>query len=146
MVDHLAGHRVHMRAVLGGPDPVDKGHGELLVGRAVSHNNGPAVVRRLGHHRCTVGEERLGILQQTATLDQLVVVRYLHILAQRHGQIPHTTLNQPTHAVGDLRHAEPRKVRLPPDGHTQHIGLLLWRRNLGLANLGHVVSERLLIQ
>jgi len=131
-------------ATLRGPDTVDEGHAELLVHRTIGYNNVPAIIRRLGYHR--LAPERLGILGQAAALDQLAIERNLDVLAQRHRQIPDTTLNQTTHTLRNLRHTEPRKVRLPPDTHTQHIRLLLLRRDLRLADLGHVVGERLLIE
>ena len=146
MIHDLASDGVHVRTVLRSPDAVHEGHRELLVGRAVGNHNSPAVVGRLRDHGHPVREERLRIVHQTAALDQLRVPSHLHILAQRHGQIPHTALNQALHVGRNLRHTEPRKVRLPSDRHAQHIRLLLRRRHARLADLGHVVFETLLVQ
>ena len=106
----------------------------------------PAVVWRFRHNWSTIGQECLGVVQQCPALHQLSVVADLDLLAQSHRQIPDSALDQTAHTLRDLRHAEPRKVRLPPNAHAQDIWLLLRSCHAWLADLGHVVLERLLIQ
>ena len=106
----------------------------------------PAVIRSLRNNWSTIGQECLGVVQQCPALDQLAVVGHLHFLTQSHCQIPDTALDETAHASGDLRHTKPRKVRLPPNRHAQDIGLLLRSCHGWLADFGHVVLERLLIQ
>ena len=141
MIDHLAGDRVHMGSVLGGPDAVHKGHGELLVGRAVGNGNVPALVGRLIHHR--LAPKPLGVLGNVLALDGCPVPRDLGVLAQRHCQVVDTALNQGLHVGANVLHAEARKVGRP---RYAHVGLVLALLRGGCANVRHVVLEGLSVQ
>ena len=129
-----------MSSALGRPDAVHKGHTELLVRRTVGDRNVPALVRSLVDYR--IAPKRLRILGQVLTLDGRLVEGNLHLLPQRHGQIVDATLDELTHSLVDLRHAEASKVGSPV---YTDVGLLLARLDDRLSNLSHVLLERLSI-
>ena len=95
MVDHLAGDGVHVGSVLGCPDAVHKGHGELFVCRTVGNGNVPPLVGGLVDDG--VAAKCLGVLGQVLALDGRAVPADLDVLAQRHGQVVDAALNQRLH-------------------------------------------------
>ena len=130
-----------MRPALGRPDAVDEGHLEEVVRRRRRHRNLPPLVGRLVDH--SVRPKRLCIIHQTPTLYDRAVVGHLHLLADRHRQIPDATLNQTHHRLGDrILEPEPRKVRSPLNRYRRlRLACLDHRRR----HLGHVVCEGLAI-
>ena len=130
-----------MGSVLGGPDAVHKGHGELLVRWAVGNGNVPALVGGLVDNR--LAAKCLGILGNVLALDGRIVPRDLGVLAQRHGQVVDAALNQLLHVGANILHAEARKVGRPRYAHIRLVLALLGGRR---ANVRHVVLEGLGVQ
>ena len=139
--DDLVGDGIHVGAALAGPDAVDERRLEEPIGGCRGQHDVPAVVGALVDEG--VASVGLGVVQERPTLDKLTVPGDLDVLADGHGEVVDTTLEETHHSLGNAtRIPEPRIVGKPPQADT---GLALGGLDLGRVHPGHVVVKGLVV-